>query len=114
METVKQDMPIEDFLRWLCRKRIIIEYGEKKIKSFRFGRSIWIVGRQSTIAKEAMVSKAIVNEFFRKLEEENYLAYCGLWTYELTNKGLEAIKSLKRREYNIPSDYHDYAVRRDG
>lgn len=107
----------EDFLRWLCKKRIIIEEnGTKKVKSFRFGNSVWIVGSQALMAKEAMLSKETVNKLIRQLEENNYIHYVGLWTYELTNKGLEIINSVKRREYNIPSDYTDYVkrVRKDG
>jgi len=102
----------EDFLKWLCKKRIIEENGVKKIKSFRFGRSIWIIGRQSIIAKEMMTSKSVVNELFKRLEEGNYLHYVGLWTYEMTNKGLTTIESDKTREYKIPSDYNDYVVSR--
>jgi len=109
-----EEMPPEDFLKWLCKRRTITENGVEKIKSFRFGRSIWIIGRQADIAKEAMTSKDVINTLFQLLEEQGYLHYCGLWTYEMTNKGLEAINNDKTREYRIPSDYKDYVVRKDG
>lgn len=78
-----------------------------KEKSFRFGRSIWIIGKQSDIAKAAMVGKAVISDRMRKLEEQKYLRYVGLWTYELTDKGLKAIDS-KMPSGDIPSDYEDY------
>lgn len=114
---MEESITPEDFLRWLCKKRIIVEEdGTKKVKSFRFGNSVWIVGSQALMAKEAMLSKETVNKLIRQLEEDNYIHYVGLWTYELTNKGLEVINSKKRREYNMPSDYMDYVkrVRKNG
>ena len=94
-------------------KRRVDEDGRTKEKSFRFGRSIWIIGKQSDIAKAAMVGKAVISDRMQRLEEQEYLRYVGLWTYELTTKGLETINS-KLPKFDIPSDYKDYVNIRGG
>lgn len=99
-----EDIPLEDFLRWLA-------------KSFRFGRSVWIIGSQEDMAKAAMVGKSVINERIGSLKEEGYLTDVTSWidgviskrrrTYQLTDRGLKEIKS-RLPSVKTPRTYEDF------
>jgi len=106
-EKINPEIPLEDFLIWWTKPHKIITDGHEKVHSFRFGRSIWIICDQETVARFAMTNKQVINNLINKLINEGYIEYVGLKTYQMSEKALKVLHQYRERPLP-PSDYKDY------